>query len=234
MFRENSASGPIDTADDRGPKKRKSMPSSSFNEPEVNKDSNSINSNKNINSNVNAKASSSLSQTNSKYNFNSDELTCETNTNGIKRRGRKPKLTVTTQSSASSEVLAQSQDATSQSPLSATFFRVSTVSPMTIEPKMEYTATEKLSTPTKEGLELGSVSTRRLPKKRKTDEEVWMEHFYSSIVFKEGNGHLEMPISYKIENEGQQIHLYCHSNCVKILFPHRYTLDNRYFYNYYH
>eukprot|EP01036_Dinobryon_divergens_P026840 gene26840-35532_t len=188
MFRGHSASGPMDGADERAAKKRKSISSSPIIEVDVNTDSNSINSNQNINSN--AKASSSCSQ----------HTTVEYSTT---RKGRKPKQSVGKPSSASSappsDLLAQSQVALSQSPLPAASVRVSTVSPMC---NKEYPTTEILSSPTKEGLGLGSVSARRLPKKRKTIEEIWMEHFYSWILYKESNGHLEVPPSYETENEG--------------------------------
>jgi hypothetical protein len=190
MFRGHSASGPMD---ERAAKKRKSIPSSSITEAGVNTDLNSINSNQIINSN--AKASSSCSHRTLEYSTT--------------RRDRKPKQSVgkpSSESSVSSDLLAQAQVASSQSPLSAASARVSTVSPMSMEPNKEYPTKEILSSPTKEGLGLGSVSARRLPKRRKTIEEMWMEHFYSGILYKESNGHLEVSPSYETENEGPYIH----------------------------
>ena len=66
------------------------------------------------------------------------------------------------------------------------------VSPMSVEP-----------TTLEQGLDLEEFSsTRRKPKKRQTLEEAWLEHFYSTIQYKEDMGHLNIPLSYVIESQG--------------------------------
>ena len=172
----------MDWTDERRAKSRKSltvsMPShysstSTKLGPETRTDSNSFNSN----IKTNAKASNSSNSSSSSINIREEVITAELH-------------------AASSPLSSSVAVASSSVPM---------VSPMSVEPttlKKEYTTREKLSTPSKQGLYVEIASTRREPKKRKNLEEVWLQHFYSTIQYHEDMEHLDIPLSYVIESQG--------------------------------
>ena len=195
----------MDWTDERRAKSRKSltvsMPShysstSTKLGPETRTDSNSFNSN----IKTNAKASNSSNSSSSSINIREEVITSAMN--GHSSKVRLP-------SSSSSDALALAELHAASSPLSSSVAVASSsvpmVSPMSVEPttlKKEYTSREKLSTPSKQGLYVEIASTRREPKKRKNLEEVWLQHFYSTIQYHEDMEHLDIPLSYVIESQG--------------------------------